>query len=735
MATQLGKAYVQIVPTTKNIGKNITALLKGELPGVAKQQGEEMGSTMGQSAGNSLSTGLISKAKIAAAAAGAAIMKALKETLEAGADIQQSVGGVETIFKNSADTVENYARTAYSRAGVSANDYMAQVTSFSASLLQSLGGDTAKAAEYADRAMVDMSDNANKFGTDISSIQDAYQGFAKENYTMLDNLKLGYGGTKEEMQRLVSDASNMTDAMNELGVSVDASDMSFGNIINAISVVQKNLDITGTTAKEASTTFSGSFASMKAATTDFLASLTGVTDGSGKAVLKVGKTMNNLIDSVFTFAGNLVPMLASIVANLPGVIVSALKKAVPQLTEAVTNFADSLPDGFQNAIPGMVENGLKAVLKLSETIRSNAHTLVSVGCDLLLKLVQGLAQSLPALIKYAPTIISNLAGLINDNAPTLLLTGAKIIFELAKGIVMAIPTLIANIPQILQAIWDVFCAFNWWNLGKTIIQGIGTGITFLAESIPTALQDIGNTAVTFLKNVNWIELGQTIVTTIWTGIQTLYSLVPNLLRTIGSEGANIFKSINWVEVGATVITWIGNAISASSGFVGSVLRSVGETAVTFFKSIDWAAVGSWLVKGIVAGVSLAGDYLYRSIKNLAKSALDAAKKALGINSPSRVFRDKIGRWIPEGIAVGIEASNSVNKAIRDITDEAVVTASVPLETMRSAAQFGSSAKVSNNTNSTNSSTTINQTINSARALSPAEIARETEDLMRRLKWA
>ena len=223
------------------------------------------------------------------------------------ADLEQNVGGIETLFKGSAEKVIKNAENAYKTAGMSANDYMSTVTSFSASLLQSLGGDTEKAAGYADRAIVDMSDNANKMGTSMDLIQNAYQGFAKQNYTMLDNLKLGYGGTKEEMQRLITDASKLTDVQAELGITVDKNSMSFGNIVNAISVMQKQMDISGTTAKEAATTISGSISSVKASLDNFL-------NGSG-TIEQVVETTVTAMQNIVNAVGQLLPQIVTSIAN------------------------------------------------------------------------------------------------------------------------------------------------------------------------------------------------------------------------------------------------------------------------------------------------------------------------------------------------------------------------------------------------------------------------------------
>ena len=717
----LGKAYVQIVPSAKGIEGSISKELNGE----AQTAGDEAGNTLGSS--------LVSKVKTIIAVA--AIGEAFKESLQAGADLQQSMGGIETLFKNSASTVQQYATTAFQRAGVSANEYMEQVTSFSASLLSSLGGDTAQAAEYADRAMVDMSDNANKFGTDIESIQNAYQGFAKQNYTMLDNLKLGYGGTKEEMQRLISDASKMIGAMDELGVSVDESDMSFSNIVNAISVVQKNMDITGTTSKEAATTFSGSFNSMKAAATDFMASLTGVTDSTGNAILSVSDSMSNLISSAFTFAfGNLIPMVANIAVNLPSAIIDGLQTGIPQLVSEVKNMASNIPEGFEEAIPDMVEAGLQSILKLSETIRESAGDLISMGCDLLLKLAQGFAQSIPSLIQYIPQIVSNLAGVINDNAGTILSTGAQIVWTLLQGLISAIPTLVANIPQIFQAIYDVFTAMNWLELGGSIVTAIGNGISALFTAIPNLLKQIGETGKSFLNGIDWLDLGTTIILTIQNGVSSLLTNIPSTLKTIGETAWNWFKNIDWASVGRSVIDFIKSGISSIGGNIGTVLRNAGSKAWNAFKSISWTSLGLNIISGIASGIANAVTGLVNTAIRACKKLVQSVKDFFGIASPSKLFRDEVGSWIPAGISVGIEADKTLPNAIDEMAENATAQAQVALGDIKSSMGLTSTATPATS-NSVNNATVVNQTINSAKALTPSEIAQETQDMMRRLKWA
>lgn len=302
MATEIAQAYVQLIPSARGITGKIQSLLNPEA------------SAAGQSAGQSLGSSLVSVMTKVIAAAG--IGKAFSAALNEGASLQQSLGGIETLFKDSADKVKGFANEAYKTTGLSANAYMENVTGFSASLLQSLGGDTDKAAETANMAMIDMSDNANKMGTSMESIQMAYQGFAKQNYTMLDNLKLGYGGTKQEMQRLLADAEKLT------GVKYDINNLS--DVYNAIHAIQKNLDITGTTAKEAASTFSGSFESMKAAAQNVLGKL-----ALGENILP---SLQALAETTSTFLfDNFFPMVGNILSGLGLVLTEGISQIASQL--------------------------------------------------------------------------------------------------------------------------------------------------------------------------------------------------------------------------------------------------------------------------------------------------------------------------------------------------------------------------------------------------------------------
>ena len=331
------------------------------MEGVAAKVKQGFGGA-GDSAGLSFGGSMVGKINGIVAAAG--IGKMLASSISAGADLQQSLGGVETLFKQSADTVIKNAEMAYKTAGMSANQYMENVTSFSASLLQSLGGDTERAASVADMAMTDMSDNANKMGTDMQSIQNAYQGFAKQNYTMLDNLKLGYGGTQKEMERLLADAEKFS------GVEYDINNLS--DVYEAIHVIQGELDITGTTAKEASATLSGSFASMKAAFSDFLGNLSLGRD--------IGPSLQALMETVSTYLRNLIPAVMNIVKTLPGAIWTVLSQSVPQIVSALMDFLPKFQEGVTNGLPQLAQSAMQVIGSFVSGISTRLPSILSTGC-------------------------------------------------------------------------------------------------------------------------------------------------------------------------------------------------------------------------------------------------------------------------------------------------------------------------------------------------------------------
>ena len=500
MATELAKAYVGIIPSAEGITGNLAKVLEPE----AKSAGEKSGASLGGRLASTL------KGVLATAALG----KALTDTLTEGGELEQSLGGVETLFKDNADTVKAYAQNAWQTAGLSANAYMETVTGFSASLLKGLGGDTATAAEVANMALTDMSDNANKMGTDMSAIQYAYQGFAKQNYTMLDNLKLGYGGTKSEMQRLLADAQEIT------GVKYDLDNLA--DVYTAIHVIQggvdelngglgdvnKGLGITGTTAMEASTTLAGSFAAMQASFKNVLGALTLGQD--------LQPSLDALAQSVVTFlTGNLLPDIWNILSALPGALVTFIQALAQTLLDG---FGTSFSGGF----PQIIENGAALVSNLVQGITANAGQMmesasvslsaflaqvvadlpqiITSGGQMLLSLVQGLLAMLPSIIRSAATVIATLLQAIVTHLPEIIAAGFNLVINLVQGIGNALPDIIRAAGDACRTLWDAVKNVDWVQLGKDIINGLINGIGAMGSVLKDAARSIASSALDTIKD-------------------------------------------------------------------------------------------------------------------------------------------------------------------------------------------------------------------------------------------
>lgn len=462
MATELGQAYIQIMPSARGIKDMIKKELGSEIP------------QAGQEAGESLSSKMLSVAKKAIAAAG--IGKFFSASLTEGANLQQSLGGIETLFKGSADTVKKYANEAYKTTGLSANAYMENVTGFSASLLQSLGGDTRKAADVANMAMVDMADNSNKMGTSMDRIQDAYQGFAKQNYTMLDNLKLGYGGTKTEMQRLLADAQKLT------GVKYDINNLS--DVYQAIHAIQENLDITGTTAKEAATTFSGSFASMKAAAQNVLGKL-----ALGEDIMP---SLHQLFGTVKTFlVGNLIPMVWNVLKGIPQVLAAALGELMHTL------FGDYIGESIMNDLYDVFDKVGGVVSTIYDMIfgslskKDNIDFLKNLGInEKTASSIVNIGDNIRTMFENIGAVISNVAGIVGEFISDL--------FGLAKSkdSVGGVASAFEAITKVLaDASGKVKDFTKWMRENKTVMDIVKSALAgalagFLAFKAITTIQSI-----------------------------------------------------------------------------------------------------------------------------------------------------------------------------------------------------------------------------------------------------
>lgn len=502
----LGKAYIQIIPSMEGTGSKISAFLNGEGVKAGNEAGEASGKSMMQSL-KSTAVKLVSTLAIGAT---------IKKAFDIGADLEQQIGGVETLFAESSAIIRKYADDAYRTAGVSANEYMKNVTSFSASLLQGLGGDTAKAAEYANTAMVDMSDNANKFGTDIGAIQNAYQGFSKQNYTMLDNLKLGYGGTKEEMQRLIKDAAAVSD-------SVDAESLSFDNIVQAIHVTQEQMGIMGTTNKEASTTFSGSLGAMKASWDNFLAGLM----MNGKDGVDMNTYLQPLVDSIGTFVfNNLIPAV--------GRFVAAVFEAVPGLLEiGLNSISESISDAFGGIIDA--ETVKIAIESIAGAFAAFAATEAVIA--------------LPGLIDAISAAITGLS-----------LNPVSLAIAAIAGIIVALTQLWNSNEQFrdfVTSTWNAIMSFLsnlWASISLTAVNtwnGISSSISGVVNKISSVISTVFNTVKSVITNV-WDGIKNT-TTSVWNGIKSAIETPLNKAKSIVKSVIDTIKgffnfNISWPHI-------------------------------------------------------------------------------------------------------------------------------------------------------------------------------------------
>lgn len=672
--TELAKAYVQIIPSAEGIKGKMTEALGGEAASAGTDAGKSFGSNM---------VGMLKKALVAAG-----IGAAIKESIEEGAALQQSIGGIETLFKDDADTMKKYAAEAYKSAGMSANEYMETATGFAASLLQGLGGDTAAAAEVANMAITDMSDNANKMGTSMESIQNAYQGFAKQNYTMLDNLKLGYGGTKSEMERLLADAQKLS------GVEYDIDNLS--DVYEAIHVIQEDLDITGTTAKEAASTLSGSLASMKSAFTNVLGNLALGED--------IGPSLDGLFDSVFTFlTGNLVPMVANIIKGLPQALSSTLSAAIQMLNIASNNadeivkmgveIVSQLVTGLVEAAPYLLEAAVRLVGALGSALINTDWVAAAQG--IISSLRDSLSLAGAEILGTDGSIIESVLQSITNRLPGILESGVAIISNLASGLLSNLPTAISSIGQVLNQL-----------------------VAFILQNMPTILQ----AGVTLIKN-----LAQGFINNIPSIISSIGQVLAQLLATIAKHLPQILQSgIKLIgELAAGLIQAVPQLVSK----IPSIISGIKDA----FSRFDWKSIGADIIAGIGNGIKAGVGAIADAAKSAAKAALDAAKDFLGINSPSKVMKKEVGRWIPEGVAEGIrENTKTVGQAMKDVVKETTGTlqADLAMGVRQGQRQLNRAGQQEQGTTGGGYQQYI--TINSPQPLSPSEIARQTRNATRNM---
>lgn len=554
---------------------------------------------------------------IGATAAATAIGTITKFVIQHYAEYEQLAGGVETLFgaqglslkeyaEKVGQTVEqargkydqliqaqtevmNNAKVAYKTAGMSANDYMNTITSFAAALKQSTANET-EAAKVANQTVIDMADNANKMGTNMEDIQNAYQGFSKQNYTMLDNLKLGYGGTKSEMERLLQGAEKLT------GIHYDINNLS--DVYNAIHEIQKNLGITGTTAKEAMKTIDGAMKMTKASWDNLLTGLADPKQAVGPLISEFAKSLGilaknvtpkikevfnalpnaliqitpQLMNMIIDLAPSLILAAINLVAGLVGALPGVIAPIFNQLSSLIgSGMIDKIGQSISSNMPTLISKGLDMLLQFSQAVLTYLPVLVGMGMKLIFYLVQGLMSALPTLISKVPTIIANLADAFSNSAQTIFAWGVKIIAEIIKGLVMSIPSLIANIPKIIYAIFAVWNAINWWSLGKGLINGIKNGITSMGGSLTSTAKNLFESLKNSVSNI-FNNIKKVIESPIF-GAKT------KVLAIIGELQNGVRVGFNFIKSHASSV-WNGikNAImspmSTAANFVKAIINKI-----------------------------------------------------------------------------------------------------------------------------------------------------------------
>lgn len=635
----------------------------GTVGSSAREMGADVGSAS-DSAGSKL--GDIAKKALAVVASMEAIKAAagfIMDSVNAYASYEQLVGGVETLFGAGGKSVEEYAASvgksvdevsgkydelmaaqdrvmadaadAYKTAGVSANTYMEQATSFSASLVSSLGGDTVKAAEYANKAIVDMSDNANKMGTDIGMIQNAYQGFAKQNYTMLDNLKLGYGGTKTEMERLIADANKLAEAN---GQAADLSIDSYADVIEAIHLVQENMGITGTTALEAATTIEGSINMAKASYENFIV---GLADDNAD----ITELSSQLVESIITAANNLLPRISEAVSSAARVLVNVLPQLLGSLSESVLPMVMDIATAIITAIPAIINAGIQLIGALAigilEALPGMLETISQSFVESIPYLVETFMTVITGLVEALPTIISALVEAMPTVIMALVDALVASIDALIQGFIQLFNALIVALPEIIIALVGAI---------PTIVNAL---VTALVENLPILVQ-------------GFIQLFMAFVTALPQIIAVIVPLIPTIVTQIVST---LLQNLPLL---------ISAAIQLFVAFAGGILQAIpqiiatlGQMGMDMLSKIgelpgQLISKGGDIINGLWEGISGAIGGFISNIQGFCNDIMGTITGFFGIHSPSTLMRDMVGKNLAEGIAVGFEENNPIDDMVKSL---------------------------------------------------------------------
>lgn len=628
------------------------------------------------------------KVLVGFAAAGVAAGSALSvAVIKSYADYEQNLGGIETMFGATSDKLVQYADQAFMTAGLSANDYMSQVTSFSASLLQGLGGDTEAAAVLANTAMVDMSDNANKFGSNIADVQNAYQGFAKQNFTMLDNLKLGYGGTADEMARLINDSGVMGDTFVATAANMD--EVSFDKIIEGINAIQTDMGIAGTTAKEASETITGSIGMLQGSFANLLT-------GLGSADADVATLASNVIMSLETVVTNVAPIIENIGTGLSTLgpqlggmmtsLVGSISAVIPDIINAGIGMVEGLIAGIGSSLPGLITALVPALVGMAEMLASQLPLLVDAGMKAVIALGEGLVSALPGLMPMAVDMLLGIADSIIENLPMLLDVALQMIMALATGLIEAIPMLVEALPGLIQSLIDFIIESipaiiqAGMDLLMGIIGALPEIIVGIVEALPQIITSIIEALIAALPLL--IQGGMDL-------LMGLIGALPEIIVGIVGAIPQIIEGITGAVIGA-----IPQLIEAGVNLLISLVKNIGPIVTEIVKAIPqiidgiigavnkgtagMISAGGDLVRGIWEGISGAAGWLFEQIGGFVGDVMDNVAGFFGIKSPSTRMRDEIGQFLPSGIGVGVEKNeDAALDPIYDLNKKMMDAAKLP----------------------------------------------------------
>lgn len=640
--TTLANAYVQIIPSAKGIKGSISNIMNGEA-GAA-----------GDSAGKSIAGRI--KGAIAAAGIGTAVAALLKSSIAEGSELQQNLGGTEAVFGRFADNIQNKAKESYKNMGLSASDYMATANKMG-SLFQGSGVKQEQALKLTESAMQRAADVASVMGVDTTMAMESIAGAAKGNFTMMDNLGVAMNATTLQAYAL------------EKGVNFDWKTAS--NAEKAELAMKMFMDRTsqyqGNFARESEETLSGAFGAMKAAAQNFLGNLTLGQD--------VTPALENLITTTVTYMGNLIPAIGNIVTGIPQAIGNVFAEHGDEWLQSGTAMLDKIGEGMKSGIPNFVTAAVNGLSSVAEGIKNNSGKFLDAGINMLKSVADGVAKSLPVIAESAPKIIASLLAAVITNAPKIAKGGMEIIQKLRDGVMKSGPAFLKGVTDVAKGAMEAFKNIDWKSVGKEALDLIVTAVKTFGSMLPPALLAIGKTAINAFKSVDWKGVGKAAIELIKNAAVAAGGLLASGLKTIGNAAKEKFKEIDWKAVGKKAIELIATAVTAAGKMLWSAVKSVAQSAKDKFKEIDWGQLGKDIISGIVNGIAGAAGKLTEKMRSLASDALNAAKKKLKINSPSKVFADEVGRYIPEGMAEGVVYNaQKVTKAVTDMAQESVTQA-------------------------------------------------------------